>query len=303
MTECTLSSAPAEPVRTPNISVVIPTHRDRGYLASTLRSLLPQLRAADHVYLCANGCTEEYLRTLATLASAQVTVLESPVAGIAFARNFGAMKSDGAFLLFLDDDDELAPDALEVLREALATDPAIVGVTGDVRTISSQGERDTGGVLTDFAAFEWERLLGGPPTASMGSALIRRSAYLAVAGLDETVAPADDWDLWLKLARIGKIVGLRRVTLRYRLHEHNASLNVSLMTQQALAVFRRHELAGESSASARRRALARVRRWYVPRLARASLTQARQLNLVASTRSIAAVLALYRATLRGWLPR
>jgi hypothetical protein len=53
--------------------------------------------------------------------------------------------------------------------------------------------------------------------------MIRRDAMLIVGGYREEYNCAEDLDLWLWLAEIGKIANLREVVLRYRLHASSTS--------------------------------------------------------------------------------
>jgi hypothetical protein len=51
-----------------------------------------------------------------------------------------------------------------------------------------------------------------------GTALIRRSTLTAIGDLDPAAAPADDWDLFIRLARRGDLLFVDRVVLNWRRH-------------------------------------------------------------------------------------
>jgi GT2 family glycosyltransferase len=75
---------------------------------------------------------------------------------------------------------------------------------------------------------------------SPGQALIRRSALDAIGGFDAGIWGTDDWDLWLRLARRGEFCYCPRISLRYRLHEANASRNFVRMYRNGLQVVAKH---------------------------------------------------------------
>ena len=59
---------------------------------------------------------------------------------------------------------------------------------------------------------------------SVGSGLIQRASLDRVGGFDPRAVPAEDYDMWLRLSRLGGIVFVPRVVLRYRLHDARTSL-------------------------------------------------------------------------------
>src|SRR5690606_32283263 len=97
----------------------------------------------------------------------------------------------------------------------------------------------------------YEDFLEGCWIASPGQTLIRRDAIAQVGGFDSAIWGSDDWDLYLRLAKIGPFHYENRPALCYRVHGGNASGNVL-----------RH-LAGHDAAAAKHpaRGIRRWRRW------------------------------------------
>jgi GT2 family glycosyltransferase len=167
---------------------------------------------------------------------------------VAAARNWGLrFTAPSAWaVLFLDADDVLEPDALDILRARLEADPAAVGAHGQVRFISSQGDPIRHGeaeawgrsrrALVDGQIVDWPAPL--PTTLSVlvllnrvrtpGCVLLRREAIESVGGFDTDhgLQVAADYDLWLRLACRGHFAYVDDVVLSYRLHEHSLSRNV-----------------------------------------------------------------------------
>ena len=72
-----------------------------------------------------------------------------------------------------------------------------------------------GSALHALSAATWFRLhfancIAHPTT------MFRRSTYDAVGGYDASVVPAEDHDLWLRMARVGEAVSVPEPLLRYR---------------------------------------------------------------------------------------
>ena len=67
------------------------------------------------------------------------------------------------------------------------------------------------------------------------SAMMRRQAIIEAGGYRNGFDSAADFDLWLRLAEVGKVANIPKVLLRYRLHEH-ATSERQLNTQREFAL-------------------------------------------------------------------
>jgi len=106
----------------PLLSVIIPTYNYGRMIARALTSALPQLDSRSELIVVDDGSTDDTAQVLATLAESSPVswrVARQDNAGPAAARNHGLRLSRGRFILFLDADDELTPDALSVILDIL----------------------------------------------------------------------------------------------------------------------------------------------------------------------------------------
>ena len=144
-----------------------------------------------------------------------------------------------AYVNWLGDDDLLEPGSLTATAGALDADPDAVLAYGACRYIDGSGQE-----LWISRAGVWApRILKwGPDLIPQPGMLVRRTAWDAVGGLDESMRFAFDLDLLLKIQPLGRFVDVGAVVSSFRWHAD--SLTVSDRTRSL-----------EESERARRRAL------------------------------------------------
>lgn len=102
-------------------SIIIPVYNVEKYLRDCLDSVLGQSHS-DWEAVCVNdGSTDHSLSILEEYASRdiRITVISQPNGGLSAARNTGMNAAKGDYVIFLDSDDWLEPDALKTLSENL----------------------------------------------------------------------------------------------------------------------------------------------------------------------------------------
>jgi len=219
------------------VSVVIATYRRPGYLRAAMQSVLRQSSPPVELIIVDDGGTlpEDFPATEPP-CDFPIRYLRLPRGGMCAARRAGFAASHGELLLFLDDDDELLPDAIATLRNTLARQADAIVAVGSVEIVDHAGG-SLGRSEPMPADVRAEDLWLRNRIVNAGAALIRRAAYLQVGGWDLDALNAADYLLWLKLARIGRIVGTDRAVLRYR--RHDASETAAGNAFLNLAAFRR----------------------------------------------------------------
>lgn len=232
------------------VSVVIPTHEDRGFIQQTIASVLRNIEPCDEVLVVANGCSPAYSAKLRAMESTPVRLIESPIPCVARARNRGAQDAIGEFVLLLDDDDILRDGGLTALRIALAESGDSVAVVGNVDKLGDAGEGPCSRHPTGQGPYTMLNLVDGS-IVSPGAGLIRRDALLRCGGFNPKFVPTEDFDVWLKLATLGSIFWINVSTLEYRVHAGSLSRQSSRMAWSAIRVFGAHVQAVRRDESAR----------------------------------------------------
>lgn len=221
------------------ISVIIPTYNHRDFVLATLDSVFAQTFADYEVIVINDGSPDDTAEVLRPLAeSGRIRYLEQSNTGQSIARNRGIAEARGEFIALLDDDDLWPPDKLEwqvcALREA--PDAGMVG--GPTRIVDAAGDFL---LRTDFIPEpSFKFCVTECPFVSPGQTLIRASLLRQLGGLNPEIWGADDWDLWLRIAKTSRILTQDRDALFYRKHSGNASGNLCRMLDNCLRVADTH---------------------------------------------------------------
>ena len=95
------------------ISVVIPLYNKEASIAQSLKSVLSQEYDDFEVVIVDDGSTDESVGVVEAINDPRIRLIKQENGGPSKARNTGVKNAKGEWILFLDADDELEPDALE----------------------------------------------------------------------------------------------------------------------------------------------------------------------------------------------
>ena len=106
----------------PLVSVIVPVFNLQDYLEKSLASLWKQT-FQDFEVICINdGSTDNSLKLLQDIAQnhPNMTVFDKPNGGVSSARNMGLNAAQGDYIYFLDADDIMHPQMLQIMVENIA---------------------------------------------------------------------------------------------------------------------------------------------------------------------------------------
>jgi glycosyltransferase involved in cell wall biosynthesis len=134
------------------------------------------------------------------------------------ARNVGLERARGRLILFLDDDDMLADRALEMHLRAVERYPTAIASVGGWTMFDAHGaSRSLRVVRRQSLRDVWRDVLFGWVAVS-GQCLFQTQSVKSVKGWDDSYVIAEDYELWLRLGRLGPIALLPDIVLLYRVH-------------------------------------------------------------------------------------
>ena len=207
----------------PVVSVIVPTRDRLGFLIECVGSVRHQALENWELIVVNDASTDGTATWLTELTDSRIRVLHlAERAERSAARNRGLAVARAEFVLFLDDDDKLRPDALGHLVTALRETPdSVVATFGGATMFDGRGHRQRSThppvrITTDI----WIEVLFGFMPGAPGRACIRKQWLNRVGGWPDTRTFLEDSDLWLRLARHGPVKFVPRTVLNARVHEN-----------------------------------------------------------------------------------
>jgi len=230
------------------VSVITPAYNAQKYLAQTLDSVFAQTLPDWELIIVDDGSSDSTSSIAESYAARdpRFQVLRQQNRGAENARNsgFALCSPESRFLLFLDSDDCLVPNALETLTKYLEERPEVGMVYCSLEIIDGSGRPvgEAGWCRESMrfvpSPFGLRRLPDSEPETPMEAlasyfqaipscCLFRRSIFEKTAGWDELfrVSARSDNDMGLKCVLLAPVHFLPVPLTQYRRHGENISLH------------------------------------------------------------------------------
>lgn len=273
------------------VAVVITTYNHARFLDDAITSVLAQTVAADEIIVVDDGSTDHPERV--TDRYRTVRLIRQQNAGLGAARNTGWRAAQSEFVVFLDADDRLQRNAIEVNTTRLLAHPDAAFSYGSYVNVCMDSGKVT---RPDFCAADngFADFLRGNPIGMHATVMYRRSLVAAVGGFSDDLPACEDYDMYLRVASSHRIVHGDEILAEYRHHGGNMSLDSALMLRSALNVLRSQEDSAISAGhhTAYRHGLTLLKRHYVTTWmwTMSSAVRSREFDMVHARRGLSLML-------------
>lgn len=188
------------------MTIIIPCFNHQEFLSDAIESALSQTVTCEIIFID-DGSTDH---SLEIAAKYPIKIVRQVNKGLSSARNTGIMNATGDYILPLDADDIILPDAVEILEKTIKKTNADV-VSPSFKCF---GVNNREVVLDENVNIDSMKSINQLPYFSA----TRRSALLEVGGYSsKMIWGYEDWHLWINLLSVGKkFVTIKDILLLYR---------------------------------------------------------------------------------------
>lgn len=216
------------------VSIIIPCYNQARFLAEAIESALQQDYPHFEVIVVDDGSTDHTSDVARSYP--RVVTLRQHNQGASAARNNGVLASSGRYLVFLDSDDRLLPHALRVGVRQLLDHPDCAFVYGHRRDIATDGTALSTNSFIGTEKDAYRQLLLHCCVYPPCTAMFRRDLFERVGGFDPRIVGAEDYELFLRIARQFPIFGYDEIVVEYRRHVTSMSDDSAQMLRACLEV-------------------------------------------------------------------
>jgi glycosyltransferase involved in cell wall biosynthesis len=231
----------------PQVSVVIPCFAQAHFLSDAIESVLGQTYTDYEIIVIDDGSPDNVRAVVERFPGVRFIAQENR--GLSQARNRGLAECTGTYVVCLDADDRLLPNALAAGVRAFAQRPECGFVWGQRRRIDAERNPLPGTFLLVEGPARYELLLRqnivGPPVTVM----FRRAVLAELGGFAVEQHHSEDYEMYLRVARGFPTWCHQELIAEYRVHDANMSRNHrGMLAGNLLALDRQKAFVGSDPA-------------------------------------------------------
>lgn len=202
------------------ITVFMAVYNGSRYLKQAIDSILSQTFSDFELLIINDGSTDDSADIIHSYLDPRIRFLQNDRnKGLVFTRNRGVLEAKGEFFAILDCDDIAFPNRLEIQYKFFCQNPDVALCSG--RALYLDVNDRPIGESPRFTGDKNLLLLFG--NILVNSAVMIRTKLIKSVGSYNANAPAEDYDLAVRIAEIHAIATINDIIVKYRIHDNNTS--------------------------------------------------------------------------------
>lgn len=209
----------------PMVSIIMNCYNGQKYLKEAIDSVISQTYSNWQLIFWDNQSTDDSSIILKSYKDSRIKyILSDSHTTLGAARNLAAHKADGEWIAFLDCDDIWFEDKLSLqVNKILLSSNIISMVYGKTIMFSDDNIKYINIVRQDLPEGDIFEELAKENFISLSSALISKSMYWRVGGIENELNQAEDYDLFIKISYNSAVGVVDEPIVKYRVHANNLS--------------------------------------------------------------------------------
>ncbi len=227
--------------KTPEVSVIIPTHNRANLLKRAIKSVLSQGYRDFELIIVDDASTDGTESTVNNFQDSRIKyVCHQKNKGGSAARNTGIQMSKGKYIGLLDDDDQWLPDKLSKQVDRFRKAPKRVGIIYSGCEVQSEDGRVIRRYYPQYKGDLRLRLLKGTSIASP-TPLIKKECFIKTGKFDESLKSCQDWDMWKRISEYYEFDYVPEILAITYLHKEQISFDLASMIPGRTRMVEKHK--------------------------------------------------------------
>lgn len=216
----------------PKVSVIIPIYNRADILPRTIKSVLNQTFKDFELIIVDDGSldnTKEVVEEFQRKDPRIRYIWQENSGAPARPKNTGIKNAKGKYIAFLDHDDEWLPQKLEKQIKLFENSKTNIGFVGcNTLVLDEEKEKFLKPrlMLKDLNSV-FKELLKGNFIFTSSSVVVKKEILDKIGFFDENLKQADDWDMWLRIAKKYKFNFVPEFLIKYYVYKSGITVNMS----------------------------------------------------------------------------
>jgi glycosyltransferase involved in cell wall biosynthesis len=239
----------------PILTIISPVYNGEKYISETIESVINASIEYSYEYIVLDDGSNDSTLKILNAYKDKIKIFSHTNIGESATVNRGLENALGDFILVISADDPLlTSDLINKACYILIENPSIVAIYPDWRIIDQNGITLRNKILPDFTD---DLLIGHCSCLPGPGTLFRKDKALEIGGRRSEWKFVGDYDFWLRLSRVGKIVRLPGVLAQWRENQNSTSISQrdSKMAAERIKVIENFLLENNISEILRKKAL------------------------------------------------
>jgi len=228
-------------VKTPKVSVIIPTYNQAKFIDKAIESVLKQSYQDFEIIVINDGSTDNTEEIVKNYSDFRIRyIYQANNVGVSEARNTGIRASQGDYIALLDSDDEFLPERLMKQVQILQNKSSEIGVVCSWSyNIDEKGNYISKRCLPKKDGYIYEDLLSTNPI-SVPTVLIRKECFEKVGLFDNLLDGQEDWDMWIRMAKCYQFALIKVPLAKRRIHPNRISYDLERKNVTASRIIKKY---------------------------------------------------------------
>ena len=213
-------------LKSPRVSVIIPTYNRALFIRETIESVLTQTFSDFELIVIDDGSTDDTAEIVKMIRDVRLIYIYQINQGRSNARNHALRIAKGSYITFLDSDDVYLENKLAMQVAYLDNNVHVDMLYTSASCMNDAGEKIehkyeatvSGHIYNEIAFFV-------PVTITLPTVMVRRTVFDVVGDFDENMHRFEDTDMWRRISKVYYIGALKEYTCKLRTHEDNSLLS------------------------------------------------------------------------------
>jgi glycosyltransferase involved in cell wall biosynthesis len=209
-------------MQTPLVTVYITNFNYEKYIRQSIDSVLAQSMREFELLIIDDGSTDNSKEIIEEYRNRPgITIIYQQNKGLNVTNNIAMRASKAKYIMRLDADDYLSPDALEVMTNVLEKNEALGLVFPNYYYVDASGK-----ITGEERRHDFEKEVSLYDQPAHGACTMIRLEYLRdLGGYNESFTCQDGYDLWIKFIMHHKVTNISEPLFYYRRHGANLTTN------------------------------------------------------------------------------